>query len=174
MAVEARVHGGYVPTQGGPITEDYHLAMRGRPEAHEQRMGCPFWDSRGEIEREIQEGIDAGLVLNYKDGDYPQHCSRCFLVAKPGSTARRLVVDYGELNKTTLNHSGSIPNMASTLKKIGSCRYKTKMDKRSGFWQVDLMPNTQELLAFIILRGGCSSARSCPLAWPTHPLLSNS
>ena len=27
-----------------------------------------------EIERQIQEGIDAGLVLEYKDGDYPQHC----------------------------------------------------------------------------------------------------
>ena len=86
------------------------------------------------IERQIQESIDAGLVLEYKDGDYPQHCSPCFLVAKPGSTAKRLVVDYGELNKKTLNHSGSIPNMESTLEKIASCRYKTKMDKRSGFW----------------------------------------
>ena len=52
-----------------------------------------------EIERQIQECIDAGLVLEYKDGDYPQHCSACFLVAKPRSTAKRLVVDYGELNK---------------------------------------------------------------------------
>ena len=70
-------------------------------------------------------------------------------MAKPGSTAKRLVVDYGELNKKTLNHSGSIPNMESTLEKIASCRYKTKMDKRSGFWQVDLTPNAQELLAFV-------------------------
>ena len=58
-----------------------------------------------EIERQIQEYIDAGLVLEYKDGNYPQHCSPCFLVAKAGSTAKRLVVDYGELNKKTLNHS---------------------------------------------------------------------
>ena len=75
-----------------------------------------------EIERQIQECIDAGLVLEYKDGDYPQHCSPCFLVAKPRSTAKRLVVDYKELNKKTLNHSGSIPNMESTLEKIASCR----------------------------------------------------
>ena len=64
-----------------------------------------------EIERQIQECIDAGLALDYKDGDYPKHCSPCFLVAKPGSTAKRLAVDYEELNKKTLNHSGSIPNM---------------------------------------------------------------
>ena len=42
-----------------------------------------------EIERQIQECIDAGLVLEYKDGDYPQHCGPCFLVAKPGSTAKQ-------------------------------------------------------------------------------------
>ena len=70
-----------------------------------------------EIEQQIQECIDAGLVLEYKDGDYPQHCSPCFLVAKPGSTAKRLLVDHGELNKKTLNHSGSIPNMESTLER---------------------------------------------------------
>ena len=106
-----------------------------------------------EIERQIQEFIDAGLVLEYKDGDYPQHCSPCLLVAKPGSTAKLLVVDYKELNKKTLNHSGSIPNMESTLEKIACCRYKTKIDKRIGFWQVDLTPNAQELLAFISPQG---------------------
>ena len=46
-----------------------------------------------EIERQIQECIDAGLVLEYKDRDYPQHCSPCFLVAKPWSTAEWLAVD---------------------------------------------------------------------------------
>ena len=106
-----------------------------------------------EIERQIQECIDAGVVLEYKDGDYPLHCSPCFLVAKPGSTGKRLVVDYGEMNKKTLNHSGSIPSMESTLEKIASCRYKTNMDKRSRFWQVDLTPNAQELLAFMTPQG---------------------
>ena len=72
-------------------------------------------EQTNEIERQIQECIDAGLVLEYKDGDYPQHCSACFPVAKPGSTAKRLVVDYEELNNKMLNHSGSIPNMESTL-----------------------------------------------------------
>ena len=68
----------------------------------------PYPASKGqadEIERQIQECMDAGLVLEYKDGDYPQHCSPCFLVAKTGSTAKWLVVDYGGLNKKTPNHS---------------------------------------------------------------------
>ena len=78
-----------------------------------------------EIEREIQECIDAGLVEDYKKGDYPHHCSPCFLVAKPGSTALRLVVDYGEVNKKTQIHSGSISNMESNMERIANCRYRT-------------------------------------------------
>ena len=125
-----------------------------------------------EIERQIQECIDAGLVPEYRDGDYPQHCSPCFLVAKPGSTAKRLVVDYGELNKKTLNHPGSIPNMESTLEKIASCRYKTKMDKRSGFRQVDLTPNAQELLAFITPQGRVFKWKVMPFGVANAPTLS--
>ena len=44
-------------------------------------------DQVEEIEHQIQECIDAGLVEEYKKGDYPHHCSPCFLVARPGSTA---------------------------------------------------------------------------------------
>ena len=80
------------------------------------------------------------------------------------------MVNYGELNNNTLNHSGSIPNMESFLEKIAFCRYNTKMDKRSGFWQVGLTPNAQELLAFITPQGGVVRGGSCPLAWPAHPL----
>ena len=128
-------------------------------------------EQANEIQRQIQECIDARLVLEYKDGDYPQHCSPCFLVAKPGSTAKGLVVEYGDLNKKTLNHSGSIPNMESTLEKIASCRYKTKMDKRSGFWQVDLTPNAQKLLAFITPQGRVFKWKVMPFGVANAPAL---
>ena len=106
-----------------------------------------------EIERQILECINVGLVEKIKHGDYPRHCSPCFLVAKPGSTVMRLVLDYDEVNKKTENHSGSIPNMENTLERIAKCRFKTKMDKRSGFWQVDLTRAAQELLAFVTTQG---------------------
>ena len=92
-------------------------------------------------------------------------------MAKPGSTAKRWVVDYGELNKKTLNHSGSMPNMESTLEKIASCRYKTKIDKRSEFWQVELTPNTQELPAFITPQGRVFKWRVMPFGVANAPAL---
>ena len=128
-------------------------------------------DQVEEIERQIQECIDAGLVEEYKQGDYPHQCSPCFLVAKPGSTALRLVVDYGEVNKKTQNHSGSIPNMENTLERIAKCRYKTKMDKRSGFWQVDLTAAAQELLAFITPTGRAFKWKVMPFGVANAPAL---
>ena len=124
-----------------------------------------------EIERQIQECTDAGLVEEYTKGDYPPHCSPCFLVAKPGSTALRLVVDYGEVNKKAQNHSGSNPNMENTLERIAKCRYKTKMDKRSGFWQVDLTAAAQELLAFITPKGRVFKWKVMPFGVANAPAL---
>ena len=122
------------------------------------------------MERQIQECIDGGLVEEYKKGDYPHHCSPCFLVAKPGSTALPLVVDYGEVNKKTRNHSRSICNMENTLERIAKCRYKTKMNKHSGFSQVDLTAAAQELRAFITPKGRVFKWRVVPFGrlMPQH------
>ena len=128
-------------------------------------------DQIDEIQRQIQECIDAGLVEEYKHEDYPRHCSPCFLVAKLGSIAMRLVVDYGEDNKKTTNHLGSIPNMENTLERISKCRFKTKMDKRSGFWQVDLTRAAQERLAFVTPKGHVFHWKVMPFGVPDAPAL---
>ena len=52
--------------------------------------------------------------------------------------------------------------MENTLERIAKCRYKTKMDKHSGFWQVDLTAAAQELLVFIIPKG-------CVFKWKVMP-----
>ena len=137
-----------------------------------RRRPCPAPQERvEEIERQIQECIDAGLVKEYKKGDYPHHCSPCFLVAKPASTTLRLVVDYVEVNKKSPNHSGSIPNMENTLECIAKCRYKIKMDKRSGFWQVDLTAAAQELPAFLTSKGRVFKWKVMPFGVANAPAL---
>ena len=88
-----------------------------------------------------------------KHGDHRRRCSSCFLAAKSGSTAMRLVVDYGEVNKKTQKPLREYPRHGEHLQKIAKCRFKTKMDKRSGFRQVDLTGAAQELLAFVTFKG---------------------
>ena len=151
------------------------MDLKLQPEFEKMRVRrCPHpapQEQVEEIERQIQEYIDAGLVEEYKKGDYPHHCSPCFLVAQPGSAALQLVVDYGEVNKKPQNHSGSIPNMENTLECIAKCRYKTKMDKHSGFWLVVLTAAAQELLAFITPKGRVFKWKVMPFGVANAPAL---
>ena len=128
-------------------------------------------DQMDEIERQIQECIDAGPVEEQKHGDYPRHFSPCFLVAKPGSTAMRLVVDYGEVNQRPRTTQGVSPTWRTPLERIAKCRFKTKMDKRSGFWQVDLTRAAQELLAFVTPKGLVFRWKVMPFGFAIAPAL---
>ena len=103
--------------------------------------------------RQITDCIAAGLAEKYEQAQYPKHCSPCFLVDKPGSNAKRLVVHYRKLNKLTKNHSGSLPSFEQVLARAAQCRFKSKWDKRSGLWQVELTKRAQDLSAFVASNG---------------------
>ena len=75
------------------------------------------------------------------------------MVPKKGTTVKRLTVDYKRLNQRTEAHVGTIPNMEVTLENMSSVRYKSKLDKRSGFWQVALTERAREMGAFMTARG---------------------
>ena len=75
-----------------------------------------------EIMRQIPECIAADLAEKYEQAEYPKHCSPCFLVDKPGSNAKRLVVHYGKLNKLTKKYSGSLPSLEQALERAAQCR----------------------------------------------------
>ena len=52
--------------------------------------------------------------------------------------------------------------METTLQRVAKCRYKTKMDKSSGLWQVHLTAAAQELLALVTRKG-------CAFKWKVMP-----
>ena len=61
--------------------------------------------------------------------------------------------------------------MKNTLEHIAKCRYRTKMDKRSGFWQVDLTAAAQELLALITPKGHVFKWNVMPFGVANAPAL---
>ena len=61
--------------------------------------------------------------------------------------------------------------MENTLEYIAKCGYKTKMDKLSGFWQVDLTAAAQELLAFITPKGRVFKWKVMPFGVANAPAL---
>ena len=87
-----------------------------------------------ETMRQIYECCDAKLMSRYEGMDFPKHCSTCFLVTKRGSSAKRLVLHYAKLTERLKRHSGSIPNLQRAIERAATTKYKTEIDKRSGFW----------------------------------------
>ena len=71
----------------------------------------------------------------------------------------------------TQNHSGNIPTMVNTLGGIIKCRCTTKMDKRSGFWQVDPARSAKELLAFVTPEGRVFRWKVMPFGVANTPAL---
>ena len=53
----------------------------------------------------------------------------------------------------TKNHSETLPLMENTCERMAKCRFKSKLDLRSGFWQVELTERTKDLLAFVTPQG---------------------
>ena len=92
-------------------------------------------------------------------------------MAKPGSTAIPLVVDYGEVNKRTQNHSGSIPNSENTPQGIAKCGFNTKLDRCSALWQVDPARAGRELLAFVTPKGRVFCPKVMPFGVASAPAL---
>ena len=103
--------------------------------------------------RQITECIAANLAEKYEQAEYPKHCSPCFLVDKPGSNAKRLVVHYEKLNEPTKKNSGNLLSFEQALEGAAHCRYKSKVNKRSGFWQVELTKKAQNPSAFMAPNG---------------------
>ncbi len=113
-----------------------------------------------EIEKQVEELIAAKLVEPYPPGNYPKYCTPTFLVAKKDTTTKRMVGNYVKLNKRTKPHAGFLPSMETMVEQLTRKRFKSKMDLRSGFWQVALTPRAQELTSFTtptgrILRWTC-------------------
>ena len=61
--------------------------------------------------------------------------------------------------------------MEHTLERIAKCRCKTKMDKQSGFGQVDLTAAAQELLAFVTSKGRVFKCKVMPFGVANAPAL---
>ena len=106
-----------------------------------------------EIMRQIFECISLDLAEEYTKTDYSKHCSPCFLIAKPGNCAKRLVVHYGKRNKLTKRYSGTLPSLERALERASACQYKSQLDKPSGFWQVKLTKRAEDLSAFVAPNG---------------------
>ncbi|XP_050387928.1 uncharacterized protein LOC126804551 [Argentina anserina] len=84
-----------------------------------------------ELRRQLKELLDAGFIRPSKA---PFGAPVLFQKKKDGSL--RMCIDYRALNKVTVKNKYPIPLIADLFDQLGHARYFSKLDLRSGYYQV--------------------------------------
>ncbi|KAL9259365.1 RNA-directed DNA polymerase-like protein [Drosera capensis] len=84
-----------------------------------------------ELRKQLKDLLDAGFIRPSKA---PYAAPVLFQKKKDGSL--RLCIDYRALNKVTVKNKYPIPLIADLFDQLGRARYFTKLDLRSGYYQV--------------------------------------
>ncbi|CAF4571802.1 unnamed protein product, partial [Rotaria magnacalcarata] len=93
----------------------------------------------------VEEFLQAGLIT---ESNSPYAAPAMLLKKKDNSF--RLVVDYKRLNAITIKDSSPLPNMEDTVQKLGKgFSYFSKLDLKSGFYQIPIKDSDKEKTAFV-------------------------
>jgi hypothetical protein len=77
-----------------------------------------------------------------------QWCSGMVVVPKPNGSIR-ICVDLTKLNESVQRPYHPIPKIETSLSSISGAKLFSKLDANSGFWQVPLNPESQDLTTFL-------------------------
>ena len=93
----------------------------------------------------MQEFLQAGLI---SESHSPYAAPAILVKKKDGSY--RFVVDYKRLNLVTIKDSSPLPNMEEAIRCLGQgYSYFSKLDLKSGFYQIPIRNDDKEKTAFI-------------------------
>ena len=84
-----------------------------------------------ELRKQLKELLDSGMI---QPSRAPFGAPVLFQKKHDGSL--RMCVDYRALNKVTIKNKYSIPLAAELFDRLAKAWYFTKLDLRSGYWQV--------------------------------------
>ena len=106
------------------LTERYHL---------------PYF----KVREHLKEMIEAGAI---RPSSSP-YSSNVIIVRKKDGTIR-FGVDFRKLNNTTIKDAYAIPRVEDTLHLLARAKFFSKLDLRSGYWQVEIEEKDKPKTAF--------------------------
>ena len=92
--------------------------------------------------------LDAGII----QPSVSPLASPIVLVQKKDGTYR-FHIDYHELNSVTKPDKFPLPRINDLLNELGKIRFFSTLDLASGFWQVQVHPNSRAKTAFVSPHG---------------------
>ncbi len=96
-----------------------------------------------EIREHLNEMLSTGAI---RDSESP-YSSNVVIVRKPDGSIR-FCVDYRKLNNRTVKDAYAIPRIEDTLHLLAGSKYFSKLDLRSGYWQVEMKEEDKKKTAF--------------------------
>lgn len=131
--------------QGLPPKRDVEHQIRLKPGSI-PKFQCPYrvsHDQKNEVEKIVSSLLESGEIQPSKS----PFASPVILVKKKDSTWR-MCVDYRYLNNLTIKHNYPIPVIEELLDELGGSKYYSKIDLRSGYFQILVAPEYRYLTAF--------------------------
>ena len=96
-----------------------------------------------EVREHLAEMLKAGTIRP----SHSPYSSNIVIVRKKDGTIR-FCVDFRKLNSKTIKDAYAIPRIEDSLHLLAGSKYFTKLDLRSGYWQVEIDESDKEKTAF--------------------------
>ncbi|CAF1613983.1 unnamed protein product [Rotaria magnacalcarata] len=100
------------------------------------------------VDQQLEEMLQAGHISPSRS---PWAAPIVLSPKKDGSL--RFCVDYRKLNANTIRTAYPMPRVDDTLDSLCQAKYISTLDLRSGYWQVELDPDSRDKTAFITHHG---------------------
>ena len=101
-----------------------------------------------ELRKQLKELLDAGLI---QPSQAPYGAPVLFQKKQDGSL--RMCIDYKALNKETIKNKYLIPLATELFDKLFKATYFTKLDLRSGYWQVQIAEGDEGKTTYVTRYG---------------------
>ncbi|UYV68422.1 hypothetical protein LAZ67_5004284 [Cordylochernes scorpioides] len=101
-----------------------------------------------EIKRQVEDLKKKGLV---RDSRSPWAFPVTLVPKADGQ--KTLCVDYRRLNALTIDDKMPLPNIQEVIDRLQGAKYFTSLDIASGYWHVEMAPDSTEKTAFITNEG---------------------
>ncbi len=97
-----------------------------------------------ELKKQLKYLLDKGLIRPSKS----PYGSPVLFVQKPDKSGLRMCVDYRALNKLTVKNRYPLPRIDEMLDRLNGAKYFSKIDLKSGYWQIRIAPEDVQKTAF--------------------------
>ena len=131
--------------QGLPPERSKNFDIELTPEAKPQKSGL-YRMSKTELEelkKQLEELLEAGFI---RPSESPWGAPALFATKKDGTL--RLCIDYRSLNRLTKKNSYPLPRIDDIFDQIAEAKYFSKIDLRSGYYQIRVEEESVPLTAF--------------------------